>query len=200
MADGFAAGALLGHVYRLEDGTGVRLRMARGSDLQAIGELLDQDGSGLSAIRFVHFDPRREYVLCATALIDGQELLLGLGVTPLDGGVAGPEVHVADGGAGDDVRGLLTTVLTDTARAISRSRAASGSRNGDVRAVRRGSVGAIAAELCLNLPPARSEQARGRIDASDRPEGRLTAPTPAHGRRTAPSPAPSRVWWPPGGG
>ena len=127
MAEFFAAGALLGHVYELADGLRVRLRMARGSDLRAIGELLERDGLGateLSAARFVYFDPRLEYVLCATALIDGQVVLLGVGAMRLDHGGAEPELVIAHGAAVEEVRGLLASVLTDTAAAISAARAA----------------------------------------------------------------------------
>lgn len=117
----------MGHVYTLDGGTRVRLRMVQGGDLQAIRRLLHRLGSGeseLSASRFVYFDPRERYVLSATGLIGGEEILLGLGVVRLDQGAAEPEVLVADGDVADDVRALLTSALSRTARTISRARAA----------------------------------------------------------------------------
>jgi predicted pyridoxine 5'-phosphate oxidase superfamily flavin-nucleotide-binding protein len=122
MAESFSPGALLGHVYQLEDGTAVRLRLARGSDVLALRELLARDSRDLSAARLLQFDPRREYVLCATALLDGQEKLLGLGAIKRDG--TEPHLVVINDGAGEQVRRLLIDSLVGTARTISRSRAA----------------------------------------------------------------------------
>ena len=127
MVEDFVAGALLGHVYECAGGTPVRLRMAPGSDLRAIEELLERSGVGaseLSAARFVYFDPRHEYVVCATALIDGQVVLLGVGAARLDRDEPELELVVAPGHAERDVRRLLTSALTNSAAAISRARAA----------------------------------------------------------------------------
>lgn len=124
MAEAFPPGALLGHVYELEDGSSVRLRLARGSDIQALRGLLERNSQDLSAPRLLHFDPRREYVLCATALVDGRETLLGIGATKLNGGATEPDLLVIDDRAGDQLRRLLTDTLVATAGAITRSRAA----------------------------------------------------------------------------
>ena len=124
MADGFLPGALLGHVYELADGTSVRLRLARGSDFQAVRELLERDSRGLSAAKLLHFDPQREYVLCATALLDGRETLLGIGSIKLDGEVTEPALLLTDDRAGDGLRRLLAGALVGKARTIPRARAA----------------------------------------------------------------------------
>lgn len=127
MANPFIPGALLGHVYELEDGTQVRLRLARTSGLAMISELLatlGANGNTPSAARLVQFDPRREYVVCATTLRDRREVLLGVGRIALDDGISEPEVIVADGANAEETRHLLATALLDTASAISRSRAA----------------------------------------------------------------------------
>jgi hypothetical protein len=120
----FPPGALLGHVYELDDGTSVRVRLARGSDVLALRALLARDSRNLSAARLLHFDPRREYVLCATALLNGREKLLGIGAIKFDGDGTEPDLVVIDDKAGRQVRRLLIDSLVGTARAVSRSRAA----------------------------------------------------------------------------
>jgi hypothetical protein len=124
MAGSFFPGALLGHVYELDDGTTARLRLARGTDIRAIRELLDGDRQDLSVAQLLHFDPRREYVLCATALLDGRETLLGVGAIKLDGEDAEPDLLVTGDQAGEQVHRLLRDALAGTARSFSRSRAA----------------------------------------------------------------------------
>ena len=124
MEGSFFPGALLGHVYELDDGTNVRLRLARGSDTHAVRELLEGDRQDLSVARLLHFDPRREYVLCATALLDGRETLLGVGAIKLDGEGAEPDLLVMGEQAGEQLHRLLRDALAGTARSISRSRAA----------------------------------------------------------------------------
>jgi hypothetical protein len=69
---------MLGGSYQLEDGTRVRLRLARGSDGRAVGKLLgDRATQDVTLRGLVHFDPRQRSVVCATALIDGHETLDG---------------------------------------------------------------------------------------------------------------------------
>lgn len=127
MASGFESGALLGHAYELDDGVWVRLRLARTSDLHAIRELLERDDPSyreLSAARLAHFDPRREWVLCATGLIDGHETLLGVGAIELGDAAAEPHLLLVADRAGEDVRRLLARALTGAAKVFERSRAA----------------------------------------------------------------------------
>src|SRR5436309_2566181 len=115
MDHGFESGALLGHLYTLERGSAVRLRLARTSDAHGIAELLRGEGFGagdLDVGRLVHFDPRRRYVLCATGLIGATETLLGIGSIALDGAPAPkPDLVVLRPGAPTEVAQLLTSAL-----------------------------------------------------------------------------------------
>lgn len=124
MPESFTPGALLGHVYELDDGTCVRLRLARGSDIRALRELLERDSQDLSVARLLHFDPRREYVLCATALLDRRETLLGIGAIKLDGEGTEPDLLVINDRAGEQLRSLLRDALIATASSVGRSSAA----------------------------------------------------------------------------
>ena len=114
----------MGHVHEFAGGTSVRLRLARGSDIFAVRALLAGDSRGLSAADLLVFDPRREYVLCATALLDGRETLLGIGSVKLDAEATEPTLLLIDDRAGDEVRQLLADALVGTARTITRARAA----------------------------------------------------------------------------
>jgi hypothetical protein len=124
MAVSFLPGALLGHAYELNDGMAVRLRLARASDVQALRDLLERDSRPLSAAELLRFDPQREYVLCATALLDGHETLLGIGSIGLDDEATEPALLVTDDRAGDGLRRLLSDALVGTATTITRARAA----------------------------------------------------------------------------
>jgi hypothetical protein len=117
---------LLGQTLALDGGLRVRLRLARFSDAAAIRALNGRHGAspGLRAERLVQFDPRRRYVVCATALIDSTEQLVGLGAIDLDAQAAdAPDLLISDPRAGDAVAHLLWRCLVD-ARAAARSRAA----------------------------------------------------------------------------
>lgn len=124
----FASGALLGHVYTLEDGSAVRLRLARSSDARAIGELLERHGldhGELDVARLVQFDPRRRYVLCATRLVASREVLLGVGTIALEAGSAAqPDLLIVDQAAADEPARLLRQALIGCATGVSRSRVA----------------------------------------------------------------------------
>lgn len=104
----------------------MRLRLARFSDVAAIRSLNSRHGvsPGLRAERLVQFDPRRRYVVCATALIDSTEQLVGVGAIDLDAQAAEePHLLISDPRAGDAVGQLLWRCLLD-ARAAAQSRAA----------------------------------------------------------------------------
>lgn len=122
MVPSFESGALLGHVYTLEDGPSIRLRLARSSDFAAIRDLLARAGFAtpeLVAGRSVHFDPRWRYVVCATGLVDSSEQLLGVGSIRLDG--EEPDLLVLADSSPRGLRGLLETVLVSAARASARA-------------------------------------------------------------------------------
>lgn len=125
MAESFASGALLGHVYTLQGGLPVRLRLARTGDAPAIRQLLEVQGfdaADLDLARLVHFDPRHRYVLCATGLVDSTERLLGVGVITLDGATA-PEMLLVQEEHAEEVAPLLTRSLVRAAEILG-SRAA----------------------------------------------------------------------------
>ena len=63
------------------------LRLARPRDLQGVCDLyrrLGREREELGAARLVNFDLVGQLVLCATALIDSAELVLGIGAIDLD--------------------------------------------------------------------------------------------------------------------
>jgi hypothetical protein len=99
MADDLDTGALLARTYELPNRQRVRLRLARRSDLPALGALLAQRGiepSALELERLVRYDPRRRLVLCATAPIDGTEAVVGVGAIELGAPDPEPDTIVVD--------------------------------------------------------------------------------------------------------
>jgi hypothetical protein len=118
--------ALLGGSYHVRDGFRVRLRMARSSDVVPVRALLERSRGAreLELIPLVQFDPRRRCVICATALIDGAETLVGVGSIALDGdGPPDPETLIVADEHADEVGVLLADALAARA-AISATRAA----------------------------------------------------------------------------
>jgi hypothetical protein len=126
MAANTSRPARLGETLLLRSGVRVRLRLVHFSDLGAIAELIDGHGpsGGPSAERLVQFDPRRRYVVCAMALIDGSERLVGLGAIELALGAAEPEVLIFDPYVGEELSVVLRDVLCAAAEAAVRTRAA----------------------------------------------------------------------------
>jgi hypothetical protein len=124
---GFDPGALLGASYQLPDGTRVRLRLTGPSDTARLRRLLDQAGedSALAAARLIRFDPRTRLVVCAAALTEAGEALVGVGAIALDGASEPqPDVLVIDAEAPAGVRELLAGALVGRAAALARIRAA----------------------------------------------------------------------------
>jgi hypothetical protein len=124
----FDPGALLSRSYSLPRGPRVRLRLPAKRDEHAIAALLERCGVAdheLRAAQLVRADPRRRLVLCAMALIDASETLLGVGDIELGPEGAGvPTTLVVDDELTDGLTALLRSALIGRARAISRSRAA----------------------------------------------------------------------------
>jgi hypothetical protein len=120
--------ALLGDSYPLSNGLRVRLRVARSSDAVPIRGLLDRvdlAAGDLELARLVQFDPRRRWVICATALIDATETLVGVGAIELDtDGQAEPDMLVVSEEHSADVAELLTGTLMDRVAHAARARAA----------------------------------------------------------------------------
>lgn len=124
MPERFESGVFLGHVYALANGSCVRLRLARTSDIEAVRALVAGRGLELEAARLVHFDPRRRYVVCATSLIEGSETLIGIGAIARDGDSPVPELLIVEDDKAAEVAPLLSQALVRTVELIGRSRAA----------------------------------------------------------------------------
>lgn len=118
----------MGHTLDLADGRYVRLRLARSSDARAIEGLLSRQETsfdGVNALDLVQYDPRERYVVCATALIDGAERLVGLGAIDLvDGGNHEPDLLIVAPELGGALSELMWRVLVAAAQATPRARAA----------------------------------------------------------------------------
>ena len=115
-----APGALLARYHPLPRGPRVCLRLARRRDLAAIADLYHRQGIAvpeLSLARLVSFDLLRTVVLCATALVDSRETVLGVGAIELDRPTE-PTLVVVDAGATDGLDELLTGALVAHATAI----------------------------------------------------------------------------------
>ena len=77
------------------------------------------DGDEIDAARALHFDPRRETVVCATTWVGTLELLVGYGVIEHDAGA--PHILVCDDENAPGLYGALHEALT---RATTHLRAA----------------------------------------------------------------------------
>jgi len=118
---------LLGESYELGEDFRVRLRMARSSDLLPIRALLASKHREPEAevTALVQFDPRRRCVICATALIEGTETLVGVGSIDLDDdGLAEPDTLLVAGEHAEAVAELLAGALIARAVHAARARAA----------------------------------------------------------------------------
>ncbi len=109
----------LGRWYVLPSGLRVRLRLAQRRDLPRIQLLLHALGCDdqLEGTRLVRFDPRRRVVVVATALIDGAEMLVGIGA--LNVGALTSDTLAVDPSNGDGLPELLGGALRTRAAAIS---------------------------------------------------------------------------------
>jgi hypothetical protein len=127
MNSAFDPGALLARSYVLPRGPRVCLRLARIRDQTSIGELLERQGFApdeLDLARLVRFDPRRRLVICATALIETAESVVGVGVIDLEQDDRAPALLVVDDLATDGLAQLLSDALVGRALALARGRAA----------------------------------------------------------------------------
>lgn len=119
---------LLAYSSPLPSGLRARLRMARGRDAAAVRALLERQGldpDQLDPLRLLRFDPRRQFVVCATALIEGREEIVGFGAIGLgDAANAEPELLIVDEHLAAGLEELLRGVLVSRAIASSQSRAA----------------------------------------------------------------------------
>jgi hypothetical protein len=120
MAEHHAHGALLAQYQPLPRGPRVCLRLARRRDLAAIEDLYARQGIAvqqLSVARLVSFDLLSMLVLCATALIDSRETVLGVGAIELERPTE-PTLVIVDEQATDGLGELLSDALVAHATAI----------------------------------------------------------------------------------
>jgi hypothetical protein len=122
MVPRFDPGALLGRYHTLPSGPRVCLRLIRPRDRDGVRELLEGqcgDASPLDVARLVYFDISERVVLCATALIDGSERLVGVGSIELSGhGEPVPSLVAADAELAADLSALLGDALVGHAAAV----------------------------------------------------------------------------------
>jgi hypothetical protein len=109
---------LVGRIYTLTDGLRVRLRLSRGRDAAAIARL----GPHEDISRLARFDPRRRVVICATALLDSTETVVGLGAIDLD--AAEPDTLTVAEGIDPALEKLLGDALVAYAGATASRRVA----------------------------------------------------------------------------
>ena len=120
------APALLAHYHPLPRGPRVCLRLARPRDLAGIADLYAREelaADDLSLAPLVSFDLARRLVLCATALLDSRETVVGVGVIELDR-PAEPTLIVVDRRETEGLTELLSDALVAHAGALVAGRAA----------------------------------------------------------------------------
>lgn len=128
MKSGFDPGALLARSFVLPRGPRVRLRLLGPRDGHAVRDLGFRTGSELSELelaRLVRFDPRTRVVICAAALLNGREALVGVGAITLnESSELTPDTMLVDGALSEGLDELLRQALVGRARALVRARAA----------------------------------------------------------------------------
>jgi hypothetical protein len=120
MAGRHDPGALLARYHALPRGPRVCLRLVRRRDLEAVGDLYARQEipvHELSLARLVSFDLLTMLVLCATALVDGREMILGVGAVELARPTE-PTLIVVDEAETEGLRELLSDALVGHATAI----------------------------------------------------------------------------------
>jgi hypothetical protein len=118
---------LLGGTYRLDNDLFVRLRMARSSDILPIRRFVERHRATgeVELSPLVQFDPRRRCVICATALIDSAETLVGVGAIELDGDRdTEPDLLIVADELAAELAALLAGALIERAARAGQARAA----------------------------------------------------------------------------
>jgi hypothetical protein len=119
---------LFGRTYTLADGVQVRFRLAGPGDHLGVAALVGAEGAELDqleVVRLLRTDPRRQAMVCATALLGARETVLGFAAAPLiDGTLAGESsLVISDQQLGNELRELLVHALTTRLRGASPRRA-----------------------------------------------------------------------------
>ena len=92
--------------------------MVQPRDGLAIRAFLADQGLGIDELelaRLLRFDPRRRAVICASALVDGREVVTGLGAIDLD--AKSPDLVLVGDEHTEDLGELLTAALRGRTRA-----------------------------------------------------------------------------------
>jgi hypothetical protein len=115
----------MAQTYPLPRGPRVRLRLATPHDeasIRALADRCDADPQSLDIAGLVGFDPRERAVICATALLDAVETIVGVGAIELRDGTLAPMLvdHELTDGLGD----LLSRALIGRVNALQRVQAA----------------------------------------------------------------------------
>lgn len=112
---------MLASTHELGDGSRVRLRLTRPTDLPKIEPFLESLNSEVWARRLAFYDPRERLVVAATSPGDVGEEIVGLAEVTL-AGAADADVTVLAGDRGD-AQGLAM-LLSDAAASLAEHRAA----------------------------------------------------------------------------
>ena len=89
-------------------------------------ELVAREDGGLDhweIARLLHSSPRERVVLCATALLDGHETVVGFGAVALDHEAVTPALVVADSERAPGLGPMLHEALLGRAESVARARA-----------------------------------------------------------------------------
>lgn len=127
MQEGFDPGALLARSFALPRGPRVCLRLARIRDRVGVEALLEARGVAAGSVQIatlLRSAPRERVVICATALIDGEERIVGIGATDVDADPAPPLLLVVDELVTEGLAELIAAALESRAVALARDRAA----------------------------------------------------------------------------
>jgi hypothetical protein len=112
-------GAMLAATHELEDGSRVRLRLTRPTDLERIESFLEAADADEPAGRFAFYDPRERLTLAATMPSEGGEEIAGIAEIAL-GGTDSAETGVLV--AGDFQGRGLGTLLSEAGASIAARR------------------------------------------------------------------------------
>lgn len=112
---------LLANSHTLATGLRVRLRLAHGSDREAVLDLAARAGSPcaeLDAQRLVHPSPRERVAICAVLWAHGREVLAGFATAPITSGE--PDVLLADAALVPGLDDLLSAAVAERCSALRR--------------------------------------------------------------------------------